>query len=125
VPTTGWYEWQKTGAKKRPVFMRATAAPVAFAGIWDRWAGDGGPGVLSFAIVTTDAAPSVAAYHNRMPVILEADQFDTWMSGSPDQAAALMRPYAGALEAWEVSTRVNAPRNNDAMLVRPVAAGAW
>ena len=26
---------------------------------------------------------------------------DEWMRGTPDQAAALMKPYAGAIEAWE------------------------
>jgi hypothetical protein len=29
-------------------------------------------------------------------------QFDDWMHGTPDQAGALMKPYAGAIEAWEV-----------------------
>jgi hypothetical protein len=29
-------------------------------------------------------------------------QFDDWMRGTPDQAAAPMNPYAGAIEAWEV-----------------------
>jgi putative SOS response-associated peptidase YedK len=121
VPATGWYEWQEAGTKKRPIFMRAKAQPFAFAGIWDRWAGDGGPGVISFAIVTTDAAPSVAAFHNRMPVVLDPEQFDTWMLGTPDEAAALMRPYAGDVDAWEVSTRVNSPRNNDATLIERAA----
>ena len=41
----------------------------------------------SFAIVTTDAAPGVAQYHNRMPVVLDDSQFDDWMRGTPDQAA--------------------------------------
>jgi hypothetical protein len=27
------------------------------------------------------------------------------MCGRPDQAAALMKPYAGAIEAWEVVLR--------------------
>ncbi|TXL72574.1 SOS response-associated peptidase [Vineibacter terrae] len=124
VPATGWYEWQKVGPKKRPIYMRATAEPFAFAGIWDRWAGNGGPGFISYAIVTTDAAPSVSAYHHRMPVVLEAAQFDQWMRGTPDEAAALMRPYAGALEAWEVSARVNGPKLNDPDLMRPVDAAA-
>jgi putative SOS response-associated peptidase YedK len=60
------------------------------------WKGDGGKAITSFAIVTTDAAPSVAQYHNRMPVVLDDSQFDDWMRGTPDQAAALMGPYAGA-----------------------------
>ena len=32
--------------------------------------------ITSFAIVTTDAAPSVAQYHNRMPVVLDDSQCD-------------------------------------------------
>jgi putative SOS response-associated peptidase YedK len=58
------------------------------------------------------AAPSVAAYHNRMPVVIEDAQFDEWMRGTPDQAAALMRPYAGEIESWEVSADVGSPKNN-------------
>ena len=42
------------------------------------WKGDGGRAVTSFAIVTTDAAPSVAQYHNRMPVVVDDSQFDDW-----------------------------------------------
>jgi putative SOS response-associated peptidase YedK len=33
-------------------------------------------------------------------------EFDEWMRGTPDQAAALMVPYAGAIEAWEIGAEV-------------------
>jgi hypothetical protein len=60
---------QKLDAKKkRPIHMCAEATPFALAGVYDVWKGDGGKAITSFAIVTTDAAPSVAQYHNRMPV---------------------------------------------------------
>ena len=42
-------------------------------------ASDGGKAITSFAIVTTDAAPSIAQYHNRMPVVLDDSHFDDWM----------------------------------------------
>jgi len=29
-------------------------------------------------------------------------QFDDWMRGTPHQAAEMMKPYTGAIEAWEV-----------------------
>src|SRR5262249_46456577 len=71
VPASGWYEWQKLDAKKkRPIHMRPAAAPFALAGVYDVWKGGNGHGITSFAIVTTDAAPSVAEYHDRMPVVL-------------------------------------------------------
>jgi hypothetical protein len=31
------------------------------------------------------------------------------MRDTPDQAAALMKPYAGPIEAWEVSAEVGKP----------------
>lgn len=120
VPATGWYEWQPVGGKKRPIYMQART-PFAFAGIWDRWSGPGMPGIESFAIVTTDAAASVSMYHHRMPVVLEPDQWDRWMLGTPDEAAELMRPYAGDIEAWEVAARVGSPKFNDPDLIKPVA----
>jgi putative SOS response-associated peptidase YedK len=122
VPATGWYEWQEVGARrKRPLHMSPTASPWAFAGIWDVWRGDGGPGVLSFAIVTTDAAPGIRQYHPRMPVILEERQFETWMRGTPDEAASLMVPYPGDIDAWEVTAAVGDPRNNRPELLHRVA----
>jgi putative SOS response-associated peptidase YedK len=104
---------QKLDAKKkRPIHMCAEATPFALAGVYDVWKGDGGKAITSFAIVTTDAAPSVAQYHNRMPVVLEDSQFDEWMRGTPDQATALMKPYAGAIEAWKVGAEVGNVKNN-------------
>ena len=42
-------------------------------------------------VLTPDiAAPSIAQYHNRMPVVLDDSQLDDLMRDMPDQAAALM-----------------------------------
>ena len=121
MPATGWYEWQKLDAKKKqPIHMRAKATPFALAGVYDVWKGDGGRAIASLAIVTTDAAPSVSRYHNRMPAVLEDSQFDDWMRGTPDQAAALMKPYAGAIEAWEVGAEVGNVKNNRSELMERV-----
>src|SRR5262245_11434524 len=94
VPATGWYEWQKLGAKrKQPFHFKPKHEPFALAGVYDVWKG-GGQVITSFAIVTTDAAPSVAQYHNRMPVVLDDVQFDDWMRGPAEQAVEMMKPYA-------------------------------
>lgn len=34
------------------------------------------------------------------------------MRGTPDQAVALMKPYAGEIEAWEVGAAVGNVKNN-------------
>jgi putative SOS response-associated peptidase YedK len=96
VPATGWYEWQKINAKtKRPYHFKPKAEPFSFAGVYDVWKGDGGRAITSFAIVTTDAAPSTAQYHDRMPVVLEGlavrrmDARDARPSRGADEALRL------------------------------------
>jgi hypothetical protein len=42
------------------------------------------------------------------------------MRGKPDQVAALMKPYAGAIEAWEVGVEVGNVKNN-----RPELMERW
>jgi putative SOS response-associated peptidase YedK len=121
VPATGWYEWQKIGAKqKRPYHFQLKATPFAFAGVYDVWNADGGKPIRSFAIVTTDAAQSTAQYHDRMPMVLEENQFEDWMRGTPDQAAQMMKPYGGEIEAWEVGAEVGNVKNNRPELVERV-----
>ena len=113
VPTTGWYEWQKINAKtKKPFHFKPKAEPFAFAGVYDVWNADGKSSITSFSIVTTDAAPSTAKYHDRMPLILDENQFDDWMRAPAEEAAKMMRPYGGALDIWEVSPDVGNVKNN-------------
>jgi putative SOS response-associated peptidase YedK len=118
VPATGWYEWQKVNAKtKRPHHFQPKASPFAFGGVYDVWNADGRSTITSFAIVTTDAAPSTAAYHDRMPLVLEENQFEDWMRAPPEEAVAMMKPYGGEIDAWEVPNAVGNVRNNSPALM--------
>jgi putative SOS response-associated peptidase YedK len=56
-----------------------------------------------------------------MPAILaQADQ-DAWLNGTKDQARAVLKQYPEDLMvAYQVSTRVNSPKNNDNTLILPV-----
>jgi putative SOS response-associated peptidase YedK len=59
---------RRSARRPRSLFhFQPKAAPFAFAGVYDVWKGDGGMAITSFAIVTTDAAPSTRQYHDRMP----------------------------------------------------------
>src|SRR5262249_16377428 len=113
MSASGKYEWQKRDAKKkRSIPMRPAARPFALAGNYDVWKGANGQALTSLAIVTTDAAPSVVQYHNRMPVVLDNGQCDDWMRGRREQAGGMMKPYGGKIEAWEVGPEVGNVRNN-------------
>jgi putative SOS response-associated peptidase YedK len=52
--------------------------------------------------------------------VLEESQFDDWMRGPPEMAAEMMKPYSGAIEAWEVGADVGNVKNNRPELMERV-----
>ena len=55
-----------------------------------------------------------------MPVVLDDSHFDDWMRGPAGQAAEMMKPYAGEIEAWEVPAEVGNVKNNRPHLMERV-----
>jgi putative SOS response-associated peptidase YedK len=71
-------------------------------------------------MVITEPHKFVSEVHDRMPVILEAKDFEQWEHGDAKDAAALMKPAAeDVLQKWPVSKRVNSSRapDDDATLI--------
>jgi putative SOS response-associated peptidase YedK len=129
IPADGFYEWKAMGARKQPYFIHAKSGlPLAFAGLWETWIGPNGEEFDSAAIVTTDANRALSELHNRMPVIVPPEAFDTWLGqphveGKDDLAAAsaLIAPAPeDLLEVYPVSTDVNRVVNDNANLLQPV-----
>jgi putative SOS response-associated peptidase YedK len=78
----------------------------------------------SFTIITTDAGPDVAELHDRMPVILEPDDWAMWLGEGAGVPASLLHPSPmGTLRVWPVERLVNSPRNNEVELLTPLATG--
>jgi putative SOS response-associated peptidase YedK len=121
VLADGYFEWKKVGKQRQPFYFRLQdERPFAFAGLWERWWGPNGgdgPPLESCAIVTTAANERAAAFHDRMPVILEPDNYDLWLDPAMNDASllkALLRPYpSDQLKLDPVSVRVNNVRNDD------------
>ncbi|MFL5297805.1 MAG: SOS response-associated peptidase [Phenylobacterium sp.] len=91
VPASGWYEWTgPAGAKVKHRFTRADGGIIWFAGMWDRCATPDAGEVRSFTILTGPSAGGLAEYHDRAPVILERDEWATWLDPEGD-ATALVR----------------------------------
>ncbi len=117
IVADGFYEWQKPGGGKRPHFIGfRDRRPFGFAGLWERWSPEGDEAVESCTIITTEANDLLAPIHDRMPVILEPDQFALWLDPTvtdPARVAGLLHPYpSGALEAYPVGLLVNNPAND-------------
>ncbi len=127
VPADGFYEWKAEGAgkPKQPYrIVRRDGEPFAFAGLWEHWApkeeSDQEP-IRSFTIIVTDANELLAPIHDRMPVIVAPEDHHRWLRGDPDEAEALLRPFPpDALLSYPVTTRVNAPKNDDPGCIEPL-----
>lgn len=122
VLSSGFYEWRETnGGPKRPYRVYRENAPAfAIAGLWEVWEGEDRT-IPSVTILTTEPNELVEPIHDRMPVVLPRDEEDAWLAGGPGERAELCHPYPdGDLDAYEISTRVNDPGNDDPRVIEPL-----
>lgn len=127
----GFYEWQlqADGKTKIPYYISVNdQRSFAIAGIWESSKPDAGDAIESVAMITVPANEVLAEIHNsgsharRMPAILAAEDREAWLTGTPEEAYAVLRQYADEhTVAWPVSTRVNKPAINDATLIEAIA----
>ena len=120
-----FYEWRRDASVKgkgKPqsqpfLIRRADGAPMAFAGLWETWTGPNGEEVDGACVLTTPANQLISAIHDRMPVILEPEDFDRWLdadSVSAEEALALCAAVGeDVLEYWLIATDVNKVANDD------------
>ncbi|MBD2100164.1 SOS response-associated peptidase [Leptolyngbya sp. FACHB-261] len=116
VLADGFYEWQRLERGKQPFYIRVgEGEPFAFAGLWERWRGPDGE-VESCTLLTTEPNELMRPIHDRMPVILQPQDYDLWLDPSvrePAQVQPLLHPYpAEAMTAYTVSKQVNSPAND-------------
>jgi putative SOS response-associated peptidase YedK len=128
IPADLFYEWQAIPGQRRkqPYAVRMKSGePFALGGLWDFWRPkDGGEGLATCIILTTEPNELLAPIHDRMPVIVPADRYAAWLD--PHTAAPgvleMCRQYPSAgMEAWRVSPRVNDAAADDASVIEPVA----
>jgi len=143
VVADGFYEWRKLEGAKQPYFIAmADRKPFGIAGLWARWKPGEGQldnivgaerpkvpmtddgRVESCSFLTTGPNELMEPIHNRMPVIVPSDQWETWLSPEiedVDLLGKLLLPYpAEEMQAWPVSTHVNKPTNDDPDCIRPL-----
>ncbi|SED18578.1 Putative SOS response-associated peptidase YedK [Rhizobiales bacterium GAS188] len=120
-----FYEWQ-AGRKPKRVFMlrRPDATPFAMAGLWECWMGQDGSEIDTACILTTTANGTLAALHERMPVIIDPKDYGPWLDCDgveAREAIRLARPAADeALELIEVSQAVNRVANDGPFVQAPL-----
>lgn len=127
-----FYEWQASERAGKPwkqpwAIRLASGEPFGIAGLWERWqdrAHPEEPPLVTCTVITTVPNTRMQPIHDRMPVLLTGDALHRWLDRrtSPEDAAALLQPYAAdAMEAWPISTRVNSPAHDDADVLEPAS----
>jgi putative SOS response-associated peptidase YedK len=83
-------------------FTRRDGQVMTIAALWANWKNrDAGTELKSCAMVITEPSKFVGEVHDRMPVILEAKDFEQWERGDANDAAALLQPVAeDVLQKW-------------------------
>ena len=126
VPVDSFYEWRLEAGVRQPYrIVRSDGAPLALAGLWAGWRDpESGEVRRTFTIVTTHANEQIAELHDRMPVILAADAWTTWLDVArtdPGELRGLLVPAADEpLLIYPVERLVNNVRNNGPELVAPL-----
>lgn len=134
IPADGFYEWTapSESARRLPHYVhREDQAPMAFAGLWASWRDPASPDAAPLrtcTIITAPAGPQVAGLHDRMPAMLPAETWATWLDPDCDDRELLTDVLAEAsaegVTAHRVTTAVNSPRNDHPGLVEPIEAAA-
>ena len=122
MPVSGYFEWQDTPDGKQPHYFTARdGSPVlTVAALWDEWKKrESGERIRSCSMIISEPNDFVAEVHDRMPVLLQPEQFDRWLSG--EMGVEELKPAPNDyLQRWAVSKRVNSSKadKDDATLIR-------
>lgn len=123
IPANGFYEWKRvTEKEKYPYYIEMKDEEVlSFAGLYDVWKDPEGKEITTYTIITTSPNDLMKDIHNRMPVILKRDDEDKWLDkdSAPGVLIGMLKPIEPKyLEAYQVSSKVNSPRNNSEDLIK-------
>jgi putative SOS response-associated peptidase YedK len=121
IPADGWYEWKPREDRpgKQPYFLTPRdSSGLAFAGLWEVW----GDGLVTCTVVTTESHGVLADVHDRMPLVLPADRWATWLGEAPGaDPAELLAPtpatVVASLEVRPVGPQVGNVANNGRQLI--------
>jgi putative SOS response-associated peptidase YedK len=127
IPADGFFEWREVDGNKTPLYIRLRDGGVfAFAGLWDRWEGDGAV-LESCSIIVKPSSAAMRPIHARMPVIVDPAQYDNWMdcsiTGKQEVLQMLDSERSGELVSFPVGTWVNSPAHDDARCVQAAVPG--
>lgn len=114
IPVTAWAEAEgEKGRMTRTWYALPECDLFAVAGLWRPTAEWGD----AYAMVMVDGCEHMADVHDRMPVLLPRNLWESWVQGTSDEAFGLCMTWAGKLLVERTQERWAGPRKT-----RPPAA---
>ena len=129
VQIDGFFEWRVEGARAKQPYAIAMkdGSPFGLAGLWEKLAqsehGRMGTNVCNHHGTLNSLVEQI---HDRMPAILKPATYERWLGPEPDPHDLLITYPSEPMTMWPISTRVNAPENDDpSLLDRTVDPSDW
>lgn len=128
IPATGFYEWKRDKKEKNPFFINCGRdsdgefIPMLLCGLYDMSVSDTGEEIITFTIITTEAAGVIKNIHQRMPLIVNRNFAGLWLdSYDPDRDNAVVNSYpVPEFNIYAVTEYVNSPKHKSAECIIPV-----
>ena len=134
IPADGYFEWQTRQGEgkptKQPYWIHLPdEKPFVFAGLWECNTKATGETVLTCTVLTAAAAPEIACLHDRMPVLIAPQDYETWLFATEKEAVQKLisepkydEDFGPQLWRYQpVSTAVNNPRQDSAANIVPIS----
>lgn len=115
IVVDGFYEWRtlanvKPKRKERMFFHLPDEAPLAMAGLWEKWTSSDGEVVETCTILTREAEGVVAELHDRMPVVLPTSALDAWLDAGVSDPMSMLASYLREGLVCESAAHLDSPR---------------
>jgi putative SOS response-associated peptidase YedK len=118
IITDGFYEWRKSDKQSYAISL-GNRSPMLMAGLWDEWRG-----LKTCTVITTEANAMLSSIHDRMPVIIDSDDWPAWLgetSATPADLKSLLRPFpAERMTLWPVDKKVGNVKNEGPELAEKI-----
>jgi putative SOS response-associated peptidase YedK len=107
IPLTAWAEAEgEKGRMTKTWYSLHNTELFAVGGIWRSTVEWG----EAYSMVMVDGCPQMAEVHDRMPVLLQTDQYDQWMRGTPEEAFSLVKTCHAELMVDKTAELWSKPR---------------
>ena len=126
IPADGFFEWRTIGKQKQPFYIHLRQQELmAMGGLYEIWERPEGV-IASAAVITTESNALISQIHERMPVIIGPEDYDTWLDPyfqDHEAVGKLIRPYAAdRMEMYPVTRLMGNPRFDNPEAIRPIEA---